>query len=84
MKIPFQYAKNHALIPNLQDKLISPINHGFSKKELEKILATLKFQHYKVKELLQNVCSYDKIDYKSYFYDKGKVFLLQRTNTAIY
>jgi len=51
MKIPFQYAKNpSALIPNLQDKLMSPINHRFSKKELEKILATLKFQHYKVKE----------------------------------
>ena len=51
MKIPFQYAKNpSALIPNLQDKLMSPINHRFSKKELEKILATLKFQHHKVKE----------------------------------
>lgn len=51
MTIPFHYGKNPiALIPNLQDKLMSPINHRFSKKELEKILAEHEFKRYMVKE----------------------------------
>ncbi len=48
-KIPFHTGKHpFSLIGDLKDRLMSPVNHRFSKIEIEKILLYLKFKNFEV------------------------------------
>ncbi len=48
-KIPFYFGTNpFSLIKDLKDRLMSPINHRFTKIEIEKILKSLNFSYFEV------------------------------------
>jgi len=50
-KIPMSWGSHpFSLVNDLKDRLMAPINHRFTKKELHKILKQIGFKHYKINE----------------------------------
>lgn len=48
-KIPFYFGRHpFSIIEDLKDRLMSPINHRFSKIEMEKLLESIKFSSFEV------------------------------------
>ena len=60
-KFPFYFANDpFSLTNNLKDRLMSPINHRFSKSEIEKILTKLKFAEFQVVKNASGIYFYSK------------------------
>jgi hypothetical protein len=60
-KIPFYFGTHPlSLIPDLKDRLMSPINHRFTKNEIELILQEKNFNHYKVEKKSSGLYIYAK------------------------
>jgi hypothetical protein len=48
-KIPFYFGTHpFSIIEDLKDRLMSPINHRFSKLEIERILGSINFSFFEV------------------------------------
>jgi SAM-dependent methyltransferase len=60
-KIPFYFGTHpFSLIPDLKDRLMSPINHRFTKNEIELILKSENFNYFKVKKISSGLYIYAK------------------------
>lgn len=60
-KIPFYWGTHpFSLIPDLKDRLMSPINHRFSYLEIELILKNLNFKNYNIQEKASGIYIYAK------------------------
>ena len=60
-KVPFYFGTHpFSLIPDLKDRLMSPINHRFTKNEIELILEAKNFKHYNVEKTSSGLYIYAK------------------------
>ena len=60
-KVPFYFGTHpFSLIPDLKDRLMSPINHRFTKNEIELILKAENFNLFKVEKKSSGLYIYAK------------------------